>query len=156
VIPHRLGSRSRQSVLLVSAVLVSACGAARQASPAEQRDVSRTFAAALLTGRVAGAQALVATGVDAAVHTQVATLGAPFVRHRGRFAGRARRSGSSQWTFPYRRRVNGRNGAFSRESGWILVDTTTGVPPRVRFVAVLGRQVVESTHHDAVLLPSKR
>ncbi len=51
--------------------------------------------------------------------------------------------------------MNGRNGAFSREHGSLVVDTGGGATG-VTFAAILGRQIEYSTHHDSELLPSKR
>jgi len=50
--------------------------------------------------------------------------------------------------------VNGKSGAFTVERGFLVVDT--GRAPGVSFAAIIGRVVERSTHHDSVLLPSKR
>ena len=51
--------------------------------------------------------------------------------------------------------MNGKMGTFSREHGILVVDTGSG-RPAVTFSAILGRQILYSTHHDSELLPSKR
>ena len=50
--------------------------------------------------------------------------------------------------------MNGKNGAFSVERGFLVVDT--GTERGVTFAAIIGRVIEHSTHHDSVLLPSKR
>ena len=86
---------------------------------------------------------------------QASRLSAAFGDKPGHLVGEPRRSGTAQWAFAYRRRVNGKKGAFSRERGILVVDTGSD-SPGVSFAAILGRQIAYSTHHDAQLLPSKR
>jgi hypothetical protein len=85
---------------------------------------------------------------------QASQLSATFAHTAGHLIGQAQRSGTAQWAFTYRRRVNGKMGAFSRERGILVVDTSGGTG--VMFTAILGRQIAYSTHHDSQLLPSKR
>jgi hypothetical protein len=112
------------------------------------------FAAAVFAGDGRAARALVAKHTDRAVDEQAKRLSAGFSAHPAHFNGPSRRSGTAQWAFPYRRRVNGKKGAFSVERGFLVVDT--GSEPGVTFAAIIGRVVEHSTHHDSVLLPSKR
>lgn len=142
-------------VLCLLACAAAGCGHER-ATPAAQRAVATDFARAVVAGRAEQALNLIAHGADPVVAQQVARLTAPFTAHRGFLRSRGKRSGAAQWAFPYRRRVNGRHGAFSRETGWLVVDMSDGTPPRVKFAAILARDVIDSTHHDAQLLPSKR
>jgi hypothetical protein len=130
------------------------CGTAGQPTRAEQRATAHAFATAVLTGDGHAARSLVANDTDRAVDEQAKRLSAGFAKHQGHFNGAPRRSGTAQWAFPYRRRVNGKNGAFSVERGFLVVDT--GSAPGVTFAAIIGRVVERSTHHDSVLLPSKR
>ncbi|MGN6799493.1 MAG: hypothetical protein ACTHKS_15235 [Gaiellaceae bacterium] len=133
---------------------LAACGAAHRPSLTEQRATAETFARAVLAGDAHTARSLVAKHADRAVDEQAKRLSAGFARHPAHFNGRSRQSGIAQWAFPYRRRVNGKNGAFSVERGFLVVDT--GAERGVSFAAIIGRVVVHSTHHDSVLLPSKR
>jgi hypothetical protein len=130
------------------------CGTAKQPSRAEHRATAGAFATAVLAGDGRAARALVADHADRAVAEQARRLSARFAVHAAHFNGASRRTGTGQWAFPYRRRVNGRKGAFSVERGFLVVDT--GSDPGVTFAAIIGRVVEHSTHHDAVLLPSKR
>jgi hypothetical protein len=139
---------------LVTCLLVG-CGRS-QASPTAQRAVATEFAHAVVAGHAKTAEHLVAGDADPVVRQQVARLTAPFKSHPGLLRSNGRRSGDAQWAFPYRRRVNRRQGAFSRETGWLVVDMSGSSPPRVKFAAVIAREIVYSTHHDAQLLPSKR
>jgi hypothetical protein len=146
----------RRCLALCLVVCAAAGCGDRAAQPAAQRSVATEFADAILGGRAQQAQRLVAHDADEVVGQQVARLTAPFTAHRGFLRARIRRSGDAQWAFPYRRRVDPGHGAFSRETGWLVVDMSSGSPPRVEFAAILARDVVYSTHHDAQLLPSKR
>jgi hypothetical protein len=140
---------------LASLVLcLAGCGTAKQPSRAEQRATASAFATAVLAGDGRTARSLVAKDADRAVDEQAKRLSAGFAEHHAHFNGAARRSGTGQWAFPYRRRANGKNGAFSVERGFLVVDT--GRAPGVTFAAIIGRVVERSTHHDSVLLPSKR
>jgi hypothetical protein len=130
------------------------CGAAKQPSRTEQRATAHAFAEAVFSGDGHAARSLVAKHADRAVYEQAKRLSAGFTAHQAHFNGTSRRSGTAQWAFPYRRRVNGKKGAFSVERGFLVVDT--GSEPGVTFAAIIGRVVEHSTHHDSVLLPSKR
>jgi hypothetical protein len=129
------------------------CGTSHPSRTA-QRATAQSFAEAVLAGDAHTARSLVAKHADKAVDEQAKRLSAGFAHHPAHFNGRSRRSGTAQWAFPYRRRVNGKNGAFSVERGFLVVDT--GDEPGVTFAAIIGRVVEHSTHHDSVLLPSKR
>ena len=107
---------------------------------------------AVVAGRAPAARARVAKRADPAVLEQAKRLSADFAKHRGRLVGHPRQTGAAQWAFAYRRRINGKKGAFSRERGYLVVDTADGVT----FAAIIGRVIDYSTHHDSVLLPSKR
>lgn len=133
---------------------LAACGTAHRPSRVEQRATADAFAAAVLAGDAKTARSLVAKHADRAVDEQARRLSAGFAPHPAHFNGRSRQSGSAQWAFPYRRRVNGKNGAFSVERGYLVVDT--GSERGVTFAAIIGRVIEHSTHHDSVLLPSKR
>lgn len=130
------------------------CGASHHPSRAEQHAAADAFARAVLAGDGRTARSLVAKHADRAVDEQAKRLSAGFASHPAHFNGRSRRSGTAQWAYPYRRRVNGENGAFSVERGFLVVDT--GPERGVTFAAIIGRVIVHSTHHDSVLLPSKR
>jgi hypothetical protein len=141
---------------VVACVVLCAVGCSTsRPSRTEQRATARAFAEEIIAGRAGVARSFVAKHADPAVREQVALLSATFAHHPAHLVGQARRSGESQWAFAYRRRVNGRNGAFSREHGFLVVDTGRGTPG-VTFAAILGRQIEYSTHHDSELLPSKR
>jgi hypothetical protein len=143
--------------LALCLVICAAAGCGdRAARPTAQRSVATEFADALLAGRAQQAQSLVARDADPVVGQQVARLTAPFTAQRGFLRAPVRRSGDAQWAFPYRRRVDPGHGVFTRETGWLVVDMSSSSPPRVEFAAILARDVVYSTHHDAQLLPSKR
>ena len=130
------------------------CGTTRP-SRSEQRATARAFAEEVVAGNAEAARSYVAKDADPTVREQASRLSAAFAHTPGHLIGRARRSGTAQWAFVYRRRVNGKLGAFSRERGILVVDTGTGAPA-VRFTAILGREITYSTHHDSQLLPSKR
>jgi hypothetical protein len=107
-----------------------------------------------VAGHADAARSYVAKDADPTMREQASLLAATFAHSAGHLIGRARRSGTAQWAFFYRRRVNGKMGVFSRERGILFVDMSgaTGVT----FTAILGRQIAYSTHHDSQLLPSKR
>jgi hypothetical protein len=107
-----------------------------------------------VAGHADAARSYIANDADPTVRKQASRLAATFARTAGHLIGRARRSGTAQWAFTYRRRVNGKMGAFSRERGILVVDTSGA--SGVTFTAILGREIAYSTHHDAQLLPSKR
>ena len=134
---------------------LAACGAPHRPSPTEQRATAASFATAVLAGDGRAARSLVAKHADRAVTEQAKGLSAAFARHPAHFNGPSRQTGSAQWAFPYRRRVNGRNKSFSVERGYLVVDTGSG-ERGVTFAAIIGRVIEHSTHHDSVLLPSKR
>lgn len=133
---------------------VVGCGTSRP-SRSEQRATARAFAEEVVTGHADAARSYVAKDADPAVREQASRLSAGFAHTPGRLIGRPRRSGKAQWAFAYRKRVNGKKGVFSLERGILVVDTGSG-DPGVTFAAILARQVTYSTHHDSVLLPSKR
>lgn len=144
----------RRLVVVCLVLSTVACGSAHHPSRSEQRATAQSFAEAVFAGDGRAARSLVAKDADRAVDEQAKRLSAGFAVHRAHFNGRSRRSGTAQWAFPYRRRVNGKNGAFSVERGFLVVDT--GSEPGVTFAAIIGRVIEHSTHHDSVLLPSKR
>ena len=131
------------------------CGTSHHPTRAEQRATAEAFAAAVLAGDTHTARSLVAKDADRAVDEQAKRLSAAFAEHAAHPNGKAKRSGTAQWAFPYRRRINGKKGAFSVERGFLVVDTDGG-ERGVTFAAIIGRVVEHSTHHDSVLLPSKR
>lgn len=135
-------------------LVLAACGSAHRPSLTEQRATAEAFAGAVLAGDAHTARSLVARHADRAVDEQAKRLSGGFAQHPAHFNGRSRQSGTAQWAFPYRRRVNGKHGAFSVERGFLVVDT--GTEPGVTFAAIIGRVIEHSTHHDSVLLPSKR
>jgi hypothetical protein len=153
IVDATLSEMRRLAVASVVLCLVG-CGTAKQPSRTEQRATAHAFAEAVLAGDGHAARALVAEHTDRAVDEQAKRLSAGFAAHQAHFNGPSRRSGTAQWAFPYRRRVNGKKGAFSIERGFLVVDT--GSEPGVTFAAIIGRVVEHSTHHDSVLLPSKR
>ena len=133
---------------------VAGCGTSHP-TRSEQRATARAFAKEVVAGHAAAARSFIAKGADQAVGEQARLLSAAFARHHAHLVGRARRSGAAQWAFAYRKRVNGKKGTFSRERGFLVVDTGGG-SGGVTFAAIIGRVVEYSTHHDALLLPSKR
>lgn len=135
-------------------LVLAGCGAAQRASRTEQRATADAFARAVLAGDAHTARSLVAKHADPAVDEQAKRLSGEFAGHPAHFNGRSRQTGSAQWAFPSRRRMNGKNGAFSVERGFLVVDT--GTERGVSFAAIIGRAIEHSTHHDSVLLPSKR
>ena len=146
----------RRSAALCAAVCgLAACGG-HAASPADQRAVAARFAHALIEGHVARAQALLAHGVDPVVPELVRRLAAPARLHPGRIRSRGSEDERNRWTFAYFRQVTKRDGSFTRETGQVVVDLTGGGSPTVRFFGLRSREITYSTHHDAVLLPSKR
>jgi hypothetical protein len=142
--------------LAVASLLLclAGCGTTTNPSLAHQRTTARAFATAVLAGDGHAARSFVSEHADRAVDEQAKRLSAGFATHPAHFNGASRRTGTAQWAFPYRRRVNGKKGAFSVERGFLVVDT--GSEPGVTFAAIIGRVVEHSTHHDSVLLPSKR
>jgi len=144
----------RRFALACVVLCVVGCGTSHP-SQAEQRATARAFAEEVVAGHAPAARSLVAKHADKAVREQATRLAADFARHPAHLVGQPRRSGEAQWAFTYRRRVNGKNGAFSRERGFLVVDTG-GAAGGVTFAAIIGRVIDYSTHHDAQLLPSKR
>jgi hypothetical protein len=151
IVDATLSAMRRLAVAFV-VLCLAACGDAHKPSRAEQQATARAFAVAVVAGRAPAARALVAKHADPAVLEQAKRLSADFAEHRGRLVGQPRQTGAAQWAFTYRRRINGKKGSFSREHGYLVVDTADGVT----FAAIIGRVIDYSTHHDSVLLPSKR
>jgi hypothetical protein len=147
-------SAMRRLALACLVPCLAACGATDHPSRSEQRATARAFAAAVFAGDARTARALVAKHADRAVDEQAKRLSTSFAGRPAHFNGDSRRSGTAQWAFPYRRRVNGKKGAFTVERGFLVVDT--GSERGVTFAAIIGRVVEHSTHHDSVLLPSTR
>jgi hypothetical protein len=145
----------RQWAVACLVLCLVGCGTSRP-SRSQQRATARAFAEEVFAGHARAARSFVAKHSDPAVREQARLLSGEFAHHPAHLVGQARRSGTAQWAFAYRRRVNGRNGAFSRERGFLVVDTGRSAPAGVTFAAILGRQIEYSTHHDAQLLPSKR
>ena len=146
----------RTPVLLGAAALTLAACGSHAATPATQRAVAARFAHALIEGDVARAQALLARGVDPVVPELVRRLAAPARLHPGRIRSRGSEDERNRWAFAYFRQVTKRDGSFTRETGQVVVDLTDGGSPAVKFFGLRGREITYSTHHDAVLLPSKR
>jgi hypothetical protein len=144
----------RRWVVACLLLCVVGCGTSRP-SRTEQRSSARAFAEEVVAGHVDAARSYLAKDVDPAVREQASRLSAAFASTPGHLIGQPRRTGTAQWAFAYRKRVNGKQGAFSRERGILVVDTGSGAPG-VTFAAILGRQIAYSTHHDSELLPSKR
>ena len=140
----------RLAVACVVLCLVG-CGTSHP-NRSEQRATARAFAEDVIAGNAPAAKSFVAKHADPAVREQARRLSADFAKHPGHLVGTPRRSGAAQWAFAYRRRINGKKGAFSRERGFLVVDTGDGVT----FAAIIGRVIDYSTHHDSQLLPSKR
>jgi hypothetical protein len=145
----------RSAALCAALCVLAACGG-HAATPGAQRAVAARFAHALIEGDVARAQSLLAHGVDPVVPELVHRLAAPARLHPGRIRSRGSEDERNRWTFAYFRQVTKPDGSFTRETGQVVVDLTRGRPPAVRFFGLRGREITYSTHHDAVLLPSKR
>jgi hypothetical protein len=143
--------RMRRLAAVCVVLCAVGCGSSHP-SLSEQRATARAFAGEVVAGHARAAASYVAKHSDRAVRQQAALLSADFAKHRAHLVGEPRRTGVSQWAFAYRRRINGKNGAFSRERGFLVVDTGDGVT----FAAIIGRVIDYSTHHDSELLPSKR
>ncbi|HET7128149.1 MAG TPA: hypothetical protein VFJ93_03640 [Gaiellaceae bacterium] len=144
----------RRSAVACLVLCLVGCGTS-QPSRSEQRTTARAFAAEVVAGHARVARSFVAKHADPAVRQQAKLLSADFANHPARLVGRPRRTGEAQWAFAYRRRIKGENGAFSREHGFLVVDTG-GASGGVTFAAIIGRVIEYSTHHDSELLPSKR
>ena len=95
---------------------VVGCGTSRP-SRTEQRSSARAFAEEVVAGHADAARSYVAKDADPAVREQASRLSAAFAYTPGHLIGQPRRSGTTQWAFAYRKRVNGKKGAFSRERG---------------------------------------
>jgi hypothetical protein len=141
----------RRALLLVAAAGLAACGG-HAASPEAQRAVAVQFARALVEGRAASAQSLLAHGVDPVVPELVRRL----ARAGGELRSRGTQEEGNQWVFAYFRQVTKPDGSFTRETGQVVVDLTGGQEPAVKFFGLRNREIAYSTHHDAQLLPSKR
>ena len=141
----------RRALLLVAAAGLAACGA-NAASPEAQRAVAGQFARALVEGRAASAQSLLAHGVDPVVPKLVRRL----ARAGGELRSRGTKEERNQWVFAYFRQVTKPDGSFTRETGQVVVDLTGGHTPAVKFFGLRNREIAYSTHHDAQLMPSKR
>ena len=144
----------RRSALACLVVCLVGCGASHPPR-SEQRATARAFAEDVVAGHGRAARSFVAKHADQAVRQQAKLLSADFAKHPALLVGQPRRTGEAQWAFAYRRRINGKNGAFSRERGFLVVDTA-GASGGVTFAAIIGRVIEYSTHHDSELLPSKR
>jgi hypothetical protein len=135
-----------------AALLGLAAGGGHAASPAAQRAVAGQFARALVEGRTARAQSLLAHGVDPVVPELVRRL----ARTGGELRSRGTQEERGRWVFAYFRQVTRPDGSFTRETGQVVVDQANGRTPAVRFFGLRRREIAYSTHHDAQLLPSKR
>jgi hypothetical protein len=141
----------QRALLLVAAAALAACGG-NAASPEAQRAVAWQFARALVEGRAASAQSLLADGVDPVVPELVRRLARP----GGVLRSRGKEDERNQWLFAYFRQVTKPDGSFTRETGQVVVDLTGGHSPAVKFFGLRNREIAYSTHHDAQLMPSKR
>jgi hypothetical protein len=99
---------------------------------------------------------LLERGVDPVVPELVRRLAAPGRRHPGVIRSRGTDEGRGRWTFAYFRQVTKPGGAFTRETGQVVVDLAGGRTPSVRFFGLRNREISYSTHHDSQLMPSKR
>ena len=144
---------------LLIAVAVSGCGGkttAKMPSAAVQSSVAGRFAAALLRGDDAGARALLVPGGDGALEFLVEQAVAPWRAQHASVQLPPRRVGS-YWTVSFARRRTQRDGTFERQRGDLLVSIApSAAGASVAFFAFENLHTRFSTHHDALLLPSKR
>jgi len=144
---------------LLAALAVSGCGgtAAPEKPPQTvQRHVAERFADAVLRGDAAGARALLARPDEAALVYLVRRAAAPWTNQHGSIRVPARHTDGG-WAFSYFGTRAHRDGTFEREKGELVVlvePSATGAA--VRFFAFKHVRTRFSTHHDALLPPSKR
>jgi hypothetical protein len=153
---------SRRGALLVAALLVSlgasGCGgsAVKPPSAAAQRKVTERFASAVFRGDVEGARSLLVDADEPALVFLVRRAAAPWRREHAAIHHPARRIGR-RWTIRYSGMRTFANGRFERESGHLVVNVVPSADgARVRFFALARVDRRFSTHHDGLLLPSKR
>jgi hypothetical protein len=144
--------------LLVALVLSGCAGRATTEAPSReaQRDVAARFAAAVLRGDATGARAFL-VGADESTLRFLVDRAAGRWRAQHASIRAPARSAGSRWTFTYAGTRTHRDGRFETERGDLVVFV---VPARagagVRFFAFDCVRTRFSTHHDALLLPSKR
>jgi len=152
-------SRFRSVVLVVLASLAaSGCGGSttKPLSPAAQRDVTERFASAVFHGDTDVARSLLANANEPALVFLVRRAAAPWRTQHASIHRPARRLGK-RWTIGYSGTRTFTDGRFERVSGHLIVNVVpSAAGARVRFFALARVDQRFSTHHDGVLLPSKR
>jgi hypothetical protein len=150
--------RARTTGCLLFAIVVAGCGgeAAKVPSQAIRRSVAERFAAALVSGDVAGARALLAAPKQAALVALVRRAAAPWTTQHARIEDATRGSGN-RWAFTYAGTHTHPDGRFERERGELVVFVEPSAGGAgVRYFVVTNVRKRFSTHHDAQLLPSNR
>src|SRR5438874_430835 len=135
----------RRPALLAAVCALTACGG-HPASPATQRAVAGRFAHALVEGHAASARSLLAHGVDPVVSELVGRLVRASHGHPGVLRSRGAEEERNRWVFAYFRQVTKPDGSFTRETGQVVVDLTSGGSPAVRFFGLRRREITYSTH----------
>jgi hypothetical protein len=138
---------------------IAGCGGTttmKAPSQAVERDVAGRFAAAVLRGDAARARALLVHSDEASLVFLVQRAAAPWRSQHASIRLPARRSGD-RWTFSYAGKRTQKDGRFEKERGDLVVFVEPSAPGAgVRFFGFQHVQTLFSTHHDALLLPSKR
>ena len=120
-----------------------------------QRDVAGRFAAAVFRGDAAGARALLVRTHEDALVFLVRRAAAPW-RTQHASIQPARRSGD-RWTFSFTGRLNQSGGRFvTRKGDLVVLVGPSAAGAGVQFFSFRHVNTRYSTHHDSVLLPSKR
>jgi hypothetical protein len=134
------------------------CGgsAVEPPSAAAQRDVTERFASAVFSGDIEGARSLLVDADEPALVFLVRRAAAAWRRQHAVIHNPARRFGK-RWTIRYSGTRTFADGRFERESGHLVVNVVpSATGARIRFFALAQVDRRFSSHHDGLLLPSKR
>jgi hypothetical protein len=151
--------RTKGLLLVLACSVASGCG--RSTTPAElpaaaQQDVSRRFAEAIFRGQGDAAVALLVHPADAALARFARRAARPWKAEHARVRLPGMRAGR-RWIFRYLGRRTYRDGRFEEVRGDItVIVTASSGRTGVEFFALRNDDVRFSTHHDSLLLPSKR
>lgn len=127
-----------------------------ESSIAAGRDVAQRFAQAIVAGDAETAVALLVRPGDSALTSTATRAAARWKQHDGAIRLPGARSGA-RWTFAYAGRRTHGDGRFEDVRGEIVVVlSTSSKRAGVEFFVFRNRTIRFSSHHDSLLLPSKR
>ena len=147
------------ALLSLVALIAGGCGGSadeHSAPISSQNAVADRFAEALVHGDVAGARALLARPNEGALVYLVRRDASRWKSHEVAVRLPAQRSGS-HWKVGFTANRTYKDGRFERASGNLVMTLTPFTSgSRVEYFLYADVRTRHSTHHDALLLPSKR